>query len=73
MPEFQTSPGMRDILAPESARWRALAGVFAEVVDLAGYELVIPPLMEDLGVFTRIVNFSTRRSSREFVVTMVPS
>ena len=24
VPEFQTSPGMRDILPPESARWRAL-------------------------------------------------
>ncbi len=54
MPDFQTSPGMRDILAPESARWRALNEVFAEVAGLAGYELIVPPLMEDLGVFTRI-------------------
>ena len=45
---------MRDILAPESARWRAFSQVFADVVGAAGYELVIPPLMEDLGVFTRI-------------------
>ncbi|MFW2335695.1 ATP phosphoribosyltransferase regulatory subunit, partial [Ilumatobacter sp.] len=51
---FQTSPGMRDILAPESARWRHLNGVFAEVVEAAGYRQVIPPLLEDLGVFTRI-------------------
>ena len=51
---FQTSPGMRDILAPESARWRHLNGVFAEVVEAAGYQQVIPPLLEDLGVFTRI-------------------
>ena len=54
MPEFQTSPGMRDILAPESARWRALNQVFAEVAGSAGYEQIIPPLMEDLGVFTRL-------------------
>lgn len=54
MPEFQTSPGMRDILAPESARWRALNQVFAEVVGAAGYEQIIPPLLEDLGVFTRL-------------------
>jgi histidyl-tRNA synthetase len=54
VPTFQTSPGMRDILAPESARWRAFTQVFAEVVGGAGYELVIPPMMEDLGVFTRI-------------------
>jgi len=45
---------MRDIMAPESARWRAFTQVFADVVEPAGYELVIPPVMEDLGVFTRI-------------------
>ena len=45
---------MRDIMAPESARWRAFTQVFAEVVEAAGYELIIPPLMEDLGVFTRL-------------------
>lgn len=45
---------MRDILAPESTRWRAFTEVFAQVVGGAGYELVIPPMMEDLGVFTRI-------------------
>ncbi len=45
---------MRDILAPESARWRAFTAVFADVVESAGYQLIIPPLMEDLGVFSRI-------------------
>ena len=45
---------MRDILAPESARWRAFTQVFAEVVEPAGYGLIIPPMMEDLGVFARI-------------------
>lgn len=45
---------MRDILAPESARWRRFTEVFADVVEAAGYEQIIPPLLEDLGVFTRI-------------------
>ena len=45
---------MRDILAPESTRWRAFTDAFAQVVGLAGYELIVPPMMEDLGVFTRI-------------------
>ena len=54
MPEFQTSPGMRDILPPESGRWRRFTAVFAEVVEAAGYQQLIPPLLEDLGVFTRI-------------------
>ena len=54
MPEFQTSPGMRDILPPESARWRHFQSVFASVVGAAGYGEIMPPLMEDLGVFQRI-------------------
>ena len=54
MPEFQTSPGMRDILPPDSARWRRFVEVFAEVADGAGYGQVISPLLEDLGVFQRI-------------------
>ena len=54
MPEFHTSPGMRDILPPESARWRRFVEVFARVCESAGYGQVIPPLLEDLGVFQRI-------------------
>jgi histidyl-tRNA synthetase len=45
---------MRDILPPESARWRRFNSVFADVVEAAGYGLLIPPLLEDLGVFTRL-------------------
>jgi histidyl-tRNA synthetase len=51
---FQTSPGMRDILPPESGRWRRFTAVFAEVVRAAGYGELITPLLEDIGVFTRI-------------------
>jgi histidyl-tRNA synthetase len=45
---------MRDILPPESGRWRRFTDVFAEVVERAGYGQLITPLLEDLGVFTRI-------------------
>ena len=45
---------MRDILPPESGRWRRFTSVFADVVEAAGYAQLIPPLLEDLGVFTRI-------------------
>ncbi len=54
VPTFQTSPGMRDILPPESARWRAFVAEFEAVVGAAGYGQVIPPLLEDLGVFHRV-------------------
>ncbi len=45
---------MRDILPPESARWRRFVEVFALTVERAGYGQVISPLLEDLGVFQRI-------------------
>lgn len=54
MPEFQTSPGMRDVLAPESTRWRRFVQVFADTVEAAGYDQIIPPLLEDIGVFSRV-------------------
>ncbi len=45
---------MRDILPPESARWRRFVEAFAQVTEGAGYGQVISPLLEDLGVFQRI-------------------
>ena len=54
MSVFQTSPGMRDLLPPESAKARRFTGIFAEVVEAAGYGELATPLIEDLGVFTRI-------------------
>ena len=54
MPSFQTSPGTRDILPPHAGRWRELNLLFADTVQSAGYECVIPPMFEDLGVFLRL-------------------
>ena len=54
MPEFQTSPGMRDVLPPESARWRRFVRTFDHTVSSAGYGQVVPPLLEDIGVFHRV-------------------
>lgn len=54
MPEYHTSPGTRDILAPDSTRWRRLVEVFATVVESAGFGQIIPPMFEDLGVFLRL-------------------
>jgi len=51
---FSTSPGTRDILAPDSERWRAFQNVFAEVALASGYRYIIPPMFEDLGVFLRL-------------------
>ena len=54
VPEFQTSPGTRDILPPDSARVRQLVSIFAEIVGRAGYGEIVPPMFEDLGVFQRL-------------------
>ena len=51
---FRTLTGMRDVLPPESSRRRALVQAFADVVEAAGYREVVPPLVEDLGVFLRV-------------------
>lgn len=53
-PLFQALPGTRDILAPDSQRMRAVVEVFAEEAERAGFGQVVPPMFEDLGVFTRI-------------------
>ena len=54
MSSFQTSPGTRDILPPDAGRWRELVRVFADQVESAGYECIVPPMFEDLGVFQRL-------------------
>jgi len=51
---FRAPKGTRDILWPDSARWRALVDVFAEVVGSAGYLEVIPPMFEHVEVFQRL-------------------
>jgi histidyl-tRNA synthetase len=52
--QFQTLRGMRDVLAPESTARRALVAGFGQQCELAGYREVVPPLVEDLGVFLRV-------------------
>ena len=54
MPQFRTSPGFRDLLHPASTRQRAFIDAFASIVEAAGFELVVPPLLEDVGVFRRL-------------------
>lgn len=54
MEEFRAPKGTRDVLPPESARWERLVALFAARVERAGYGLVLSPLFEDVGVFTRV-------------------
>jgi histidyl-tRNA synthetase len=54
VPELKAPIGTRDVLPPDSARWRRFVGVFAEVVGAAGYGQVVTPIFEELAVFHRI-------------------
>ncbi|MEC8998788.1 MAG: histidine--tRNA ligase [Actinomycetota bacterium] len=51
---FRAPKGTRDIMWPDSARWRALVEVFADVAGSAGYLEVVPPMFEHVEVFQRL-------------------
>ena len=51
---LQAPRGTRDILAPDSARLRALVQAFASVAELAGYGQVVSPMFEQIEVFRRV-------------------
>ena len=52
--EFRAPPGTHDVLPPESARWERLVALFARRAGLAGFQLVVSPMFEDLAVFQRV-------------------
>jgi histidyl-tRNA synthetase len=47
--------GTRDVLWPESRRWEVLVATFARQARLAGYGLLLTPVLEDAGLFRRAV------------------
>ena len=51
---LQAPRGTRDILAPDSARLRALVATFASTAELAGYGQVVSPMFEQIEVFRRV-------------------
>ncbi len=53
-PQFQAPKGTRDLLPPDTRRWRAVVEVFADTAERAGYGQVISPMFEDVGVFLRL-------------------
>ncbi len=53
-PSFQAAPGTRDLLSPDTDRWRRLTEVFADAASKAGFGQIVTPMFEDIGVFTRL-------------------
>ena len=53
-PLFQALPGTRDLMPPDTDRMREFVALFADEAFKAGFGQVIPPMFEDIGVFTRL-------------------
>ena len=53
-PQFKAPKGTFDVLGPESARYAALVALFAEHAGRFGFELLVQPMFEDVGVFQRV-------------------
>ena len=53
-PKFTAPKGTFDVLGPESARYEALVALFAQLAHRYGFELLVQPMFEDVGVFQRL-------------------
>ncbi|MEY2399104.1 MAG: histidyl-tRNA synthetase [Actinomycetota bacterium] len=53
-PQFKAPKGTFDVLAPESARYEALIALFAQHAHRYGFDLLVQPMFEDVGVFQRL-------------------
>ncbi len=53
-PSFQAAPGTRDLISPTTDRWRAFVALFAEEASSSGFGQIVPPMFEDMSVFTRL-------------------
>jgi histidyl-tRNA synthetase len=52
--ELRNPPGTFDVMPADSAPWEAMLAIFAQVVEGAGYGLLITPTFEDIAVFQRM-------------------
>jgi histidyl-tRNA synthetase len=53
-PQFKAPKGTFDVLGPESSRYAALVAMFAQHAQRYGFELLVQPMFEDIGVFQRV-------------------
>jgi len=65
---FQAPIGTHDVLGPESALWEGMVGTFAEFAYRYGFELVLTPLFEDVGVFNRGIGETSDVAKKEMYV-----
>jgi len=68
LPPFRAPTGTHDVLAPESALWEGLVASFAEFAYRYGFSLVMTPIFEDVGVFTRGIGEESEVFQKEMYI-----
>ncbi|MGI9648177.1 MAG: histidine--tRNA ligase [Acidimicrobiia bacterium] len=56
---FRPPKGTDDILPPDSRRWRRVLGIFDDLAERYGYDLVVVPVFDSTDVFARGVGEGT--------------
>lgn len=65
---FQSPIGTHDVLGPSSAEWEGVIATFAQFAYRFGFELVITPMFEDVGVFNRGIGEQSEMAKKEMYV-----
>jgi histidyl-tRNA synthetase len=65
---FQAPVGTHDVLGPKSADWEGLLAKFAYLAYQWGFQLVISPMFEDVGVFNRGIGEESDVAKKEMYV-----
>jgi histidyl-tRNA synthetase len=65
---FQAPIGTHDVLGAASAEWEGLIATFAQYAYRYGFELVITPMFEDVGVFNRGIGEQSEMATKEMYV-----
>ena len=65
---FRAPVGTHDVIGPESSQWENLIASFADFAYRYGFELVITPLFEDVGVFNRGIGEHSDVAKKEMYV-----
>jgi histidyl-tRNA synthetase len=65
---FQAPTGTHDVLGPNSAEWEGVVATFAQFAYRYGFELVITPMFEDVGVFNRGIGEESDVAKKEMYV-----
>jgi histidyl-tRNA synthetase len=68
LPPFRAPVGTHDVLSPQSALWEGLVATFAECAYRYGFSLVMTPIFEDVGVFTRGIGEESEVFQKEMYI-----